>query len=191
MACESFASGHPDSILAQSMDDGVDWRLANYVVPLVVTAGGVVFWCTTQWTIFGLSAAWWFGSQRHWVTTALAGLAAGHYIQEVFANRWSGHALLAHHLGAVLHALCLVRVNAWRGMLMGWSAVYEMGSLLLNFGYVGLIPRSLGHSIAAATTCVGMGLGLHSLARHRPHMGLNAPARFCVTALLCIGVGRI
>lgn len=189
--CERYADEHPDSLLARDVGDGIGWRFANYVVPLGVTSGGFIFWFMTQCTMFGRCGLWWFGSQPHWFATLLAGLTIGHYTQEVFANKWSGEALVAHHFGAVAHAVCLVHVNAWRGLLIGWSAIYEAGSVLLNFGYIGLIPQSLGHAMAAGTTIAGMGLGLHSLIRHRPDFGLNVPARLCITALLCIGAGRI
>mmetsp|Transcript_80752 Transcript_80752/g.140173 ORF Transcript_80752/g.140173 Transcript_80752/m.140173 type:complete len:292 (-) Transcript_80752:320-1195(-) len=188
---QRFAEEHPDSILAQDANDGIGWCLANYVVPISVTAGGVAVWLGAQCTIFGLARSWWFGSQRHWACTLLCGLTAGHYTQEIFVNKWSGDALFAHHCGAVVHALCLQCVNAWRGLLMGWGAVYEVGSVLLNLGYLGYIPRSYGHYLAGATSVLGMGLGLHSLTRHFPSTGLNAPARFCVTALLIIGAFRV
>lgn len=189
--CERFADEHPDSILAREVGDGIGWRLANYVVPVGVTTAGCALWLLTQCTVFGRCGMWWFGSHPHWVATLLAGLTIGHYTQEVLVNKWSGEACLAHHFGAVVHAFCLVRVNAWKGLLMGWSAIYEAGSVLLNFGYMGLIPQHIGHTMVVGTTSVGMALGLHSLVRHRPVFGLNGPACFCITALLCIGAGRI
>lgn len=188
---ERYADENPDSIFAHDVEDGVGWRIANYVVPVSVTASGSALWFATQCTIFGRCSSWWFGSQPHWVTTLLCSLTVGHYMQEVFVNKWSGQALFAHHCGAIAHAFCLLHANAWRGLLLCWSALYEVGSVLLNFGYIGFIPEYLGHLSAAATTTVGMGLGLQSLSRHRPSFGFNAPARFCVMALLCIGAGRI
>lgn len=189
--CESYADKHPDSVLARDVGDGVGWRVANYVVPVSVTAGGVALWLTAQCTVFGRCSMWWFGSRRHWVSTFLCSLTIGHYAQEVCVNKWSGHAFVAHHIGAMAHAMCLLRVNAWRGLLMAWGGLYEVGSVLLNFGNLGYLPKTIGHCSVAATTSIGMALGMRSLARHRPSFGLNGAARFCVTALLCIGAGRI
>lgn len=113
-------------------------------------------------------------------------LHAGNACEQVECN-----ALLAHHCGAVAHALCLHCVNAWRGLLIAWGGVYEAGSVLLNLGYLGFIPQAAGHCLAGATSLVGMGLGAHGLIRYLPSGGFNSAARFCVTALLIIGVGRV
>lgn len=189
--CESYADKYPDSVLARNVGDGVGWRVANYLVPVSVTAGGVALWLTAQCSIFRGCSMWWFGSQHHWVTTFLCNLTIGHYTQEVCANKWSGHALVAHHMGAIAHAMCLLRVNAWRGLLIAWGGLYEAGSVLVNFGNLGYIPKDIGLWSLAATTSIGMVLGIRSLAQHRPNFGLNGAARFCVSALLCIGAGRI
>eukprot|EP00928_Gymnodinium_smaydae_P080288 TRINITY_DN6400_c1_g2_i1.p1 TRINITY_DN6400_c1_g2~~TRINITY_DN6400_c1_g2_i1.p1 ORF type:complete len:293 (+),score=19.57 TRINITY_DN6400_c1_g2_i1:40-918(+) len=191
LGLERFADTHPDSVLARHTKDGIGWRLANYVVPVSVTAGGFALWLASQCTIFGRCSTWWFGSQQHWVSTLLMGVTLGHYVQEIVANRWSGYPIFAHHLGAIALSLCLQRANAWRGLLLGWGAVYEAGSVLLNFGYLGYIPTKFGHAFAAMSTFVGMGFGIHGLARYKPILALNGPARFCVTTLVCIGAGRI
>lgn len=189
--CESYADKHPDSVLARSAGDSVGWRIANYVVPVSVTAGGVAMWLVAQCTIFGRCSTWWFGSQRHWISTFLCSLTIGHYTQEVFCNKWSGHVLVAHHVGAITHAMCLLHVNAWRGLLLAWGGLYEAGGVLMNVGTLGYIPEAIGNWSIPASSAIGMALGIRSLAQHRPSFGLNGAARCCVTALLCIGAGRI
>jgi len=198
LALQKYVQIYPQSLLAQNVD-GDTRRMYNYVVPITSTIAGLGLWFAAVFTgpiSSGASmmgwAGWWFGAQPQWAVTGLLGLSAGHYAQEIVANKWCGPTLLLHHVVAIGAALGIQATSCWRGLLLSWGALYEAGSLLLCLGYVGILPRCAGHWAATVSSVAGMGLGLHGLiARQSLLHHLNAAAKFNVTMLLVLGLGRI
>lgn len=195
LGLQRYAQRHPHSALAQDVD-GDSRRMHNYVVPISSTILGLGLWLAAAFTgpLSGAAAGWagwWFGAQPQWAVTGLLGLSAGHYAQEILANKWCGPSLLAHHLVAVGAALGMHATSCLRGLLLSWGAIYEAGSLLLCLGYVGVLPRCAGHWAATVSSVAGMGIGLYGLVARQSARRLNGTTWFIVMTLLALGLGRI
>mmetsp|Transcript_120223 Transcript_120223/g.256568 ORF Transcript_120223/g.256568 Transcript_120223/m.256568 type:complete len:245 (-) Transcript_120223:161-895(-) len=204
VSLEKYIQRNPNSCLNCDMDDGCNRRLSHYIVPMMSMGLGVTFVLVDICCPFGLSDLkkldsspwqdWWFGVQQRWAATWAMSIGAGHYAQEIFANRWCGVVLFVHHLAAIAHAFFLEAASSWSGLLLSWSGVYEAGSFILCLGYVGAVSRRAGHWWAIASTSVGLCFGVHGLFVqwcHAQLSELNAAAWCSIITLLGLGVGRI
>jgi len=191
VALQDYVRRNPTSRLARDMNDDCNRRLCHYVVPMTAMGVGLILWLIAVCTPLQEKQDWWFGSQRQWAVTGVLGFSAGHYAHDIFANQWCGTLLFLHHIAAVAHAVCLQAASSWSGLLLSWSGVYEVGSLVLCMGYIGAVSRPLGHWAATVSTAVGMSFGLHGLIVRWPLSELNAAAWFSIVTLLVLGIGRI
>mmetsp|Transcript_56502 Transcript_56502/g.143170 ORF Transcript_56502/g.143170 Transcript_56502/m.143170 type:complete len:219 (-) Transcript_56502:97-753(-) len=188
LTLERYAKRYPNSHLARDMHDECDQRLHHYIVPIFTMAVGIVVYVAGCFTNPIDIREWWFGVQQNWALPWATGLGAGHYLQEIITKRCDT-LLLLHHVAAIGLCFAVCMATAWTGLLMSWAFVYELGSLLLCLGYVGVAPRLLGHFAAALSSVVGMGFGLHGLLMSRSE--LNSAVWISIIGLCGLGVGRI
>lgn len=189
---EQHARFNADLYLHSQVGDDCGWLLHNYVVPITSTTMGLCLWLISVLTLMRSDrVSWWYGAPKQSTVALILGLGAGHYVQEILVNRWSGAAIFIHHIMAIIMAFCLQFTQAWRGLLISWCAVYEAGSLQLLLGYIGVLPNAVGHGAAAFTSILGMGIGCYAFAVRKPVKELDVYGWFTIFALVFVGIGRV
>jgi len=184
------ARRRPGSWLAERTTGGAfEAPRKNYVVTVAGQAIVLPPLWTLSWVLREPSEPWWLGAQAAWPTGEFLAYTSGYFLQDAVVHWADNSPLVAlHHLGAILASVAASLTSGWLGLLLTVSMVYELGSLALELGDLGLCPRRLACWLLIASTLVPMAWMVAALCASPPP---DVYAWFCVLLALIAGALRV